>query len=59
MSGRLLVDDILVLLAPFTFEFVADVSVELLEVFWLQPTSVNAARMVVADSVIIDFISLL
>jgi hypothetical protein len=64
ISGKLLVVGILsvpplVLLAPFILELVADVSVELLGVFWLQPTSANAARMVIADSMIIDFISAL
>ena len=59
ISGRLLVDGILVPLASFALELVADASVEPLDVFWLQPTSANAARMVIADSVVIDFISLL
>jgi hypothetical protein len=61
ISGRLLVAGILVLplLAPLMLELVADVSVELLGVFWLQPASASAARIVIADSEIIDFISLL
>jgi hypothetical protein len=61
ISGRLLVAGRLVvappvLLAPFMLELVAGVSVELLGVFWLQPTSANMVRAVIADSVIIDFI---
>ena len=56
ISGRLLVDGAL---APFILELVPDASVELEAVFWLQPTSANAARMVIADSLIVDFISLL
>jgi hypothetical protein len=50
ISGRLLVA---------MLELVPDASVELPGVFWLQPTNTSAARMVIVDSVIIDFISLL
>jgi hypothetical protein len=59
ISGRLLVAGKFVFpaLAPLMLELVPDVSDELLGVFWLQPTKANAARMVIADSVIIDFIS--
>ena len=61
ISGRLLVDGRLVVPplappAPATLELVAEASVEPPGVFWLQPTSANAAKMVMADSVIIDFI---
>ena len=62
ITGTLLMADILVvppivLPAPLILELVAEVSVELLGVFWLQPTSANAAKTVIADRVIIDFIS--
>jgi hypothetical protein len=62
MTGTLLMADILVvppivLLAPLILELVAEVSVELLGVLWLQPTSAHVAKPVIADSVIIDFIS--
>ena len=62
ITGTLLMADILVvppivLLAPLILELVAEVSVELLGLFWLQPTSASAARTVIADRVIIDFIS--
>ena len=62
ITGTLLIADILVVppivpLAPLILELVAEVSVELLGVLWLQPTSANAAKTVIADSVIIDFIS--
>lgn len=62
ITGTLLMADILVvppivLLAPLILELVAEVSVELLGLLWLQPASTSAARTVIADSVIIDFIS--
>ena len=62
ITGTLLMADILVVppivpLAPIILELVVEVSVELLGVFRLQPTSVNAANTVIADRVIIDFIS--
>ena len=62
MIGTLLMADILVvppivLLAPLILELVAEVSVELVGVLWLQPTSAKAAKMVISDSLIIDFIS--
>ena len=62
ISGRLFVAGVfvvppIVLLAPLILELVAEVSVELPGLFWLQPTSANAATTVIADSVIIDFIS--
>ena len=47
----------IVLLAPLILELVAEVSVELLGVLWLQPTSANVAKTVIANNVIIDFIS--
>jgi len=61
ISGRLLVVGILVLppivpLAPLMLELVAEVSVELPGVPWLQPTSANVARAVIAENVMIDFI---
>ena len=61
ISGRLFVAGIfvfppIVLPAPLILELVAEVSVELLGVLWLQPTSANAAKTVIADSVMIDFI---
>jgi len=37
-------------------ELVPDVSGGVLVVFWLQPTSVNAARMVIVANAMIDFI---
>ena len=62
ISGKLLVAGILVVptIVPAVLpilELVAEVSVEPLGVFWLQPTSANAARNVIADRVIFDFIS--
>ena len=62
ITGTLLMADILVvppivLLAPLILELVTELSVELLGVLWLQPTSTNAAKTVIADRVIIDFIS--
>ena len=59
ISGRLLVAGRLVVPPPtlFILALVADASVELVAVFWPQPTSANAARMVMADREMIDFIS--
>ena len=62
ITGTLLMADMLVvppivLLAPLILELVAEVSVELLGVLWLQPTSANVAKTVIADNVMIDFIS--
>ena len=62
ITGTLLMADMLVvppivLLPPIILELVAEVSVELLGVLWLQPTSANVAKTVIADNVIIDFIS--
>ena len=62
ITGTLLMADILVdpwvvPLASLIIEFVAEVSVELLLVVWLQPTSANAANTVIAEKAIIDFIS--
>jgi hypothetical protein len=56
IPGRLLVDGILVDSPPVMLEFVADVSGEVVELFWLQPASANAVRRVIAGNVIIGFI---
>jgi hypothetical protein len=63
VSGILLVAGILVVpptvpLAPLVPELVTEVSAELPGVLWLQPTRANAARPVIADSAIVDFIKL-
>jgi hypothetical protein len=62
VSGKLLVAGALVtpptmLLASLILELVDGVAVGLLELSLLQPTSANAARTVIADSGIINFIS--
>jgi hypothetical protein len=63
MFGMLLVAILLVVppimpLVRLIFELGDGVSVELLGLLWLQPTSANAARTVIADSGMIDFIRL-
>jgi hypothetical protein len=62
ISGKLLVAGILMVppIVPAVLpilELVAELSVEPLGVFWLQPANANAARKVIADKVIFDFIS--
>ena len=58
MSGKEFVAGIFVLIpvASDALELVVCVSVELPEVFWLQPTSANEARAVIANNVTVDFI---
>jgi hypothetical protein len=56
-TGTLLMADILVLPPLTALELVAEASVELPGVFWLQPTNANAAKAAIAKGVIIDFMS--
>lgn len=61
ITGTLLTPDTMLVvtvgpLVPLKPELVVEVSVELPGVFWLQPTNAQAARKVIADSVIMDFI---
>ena len=56
MSGTLLITGVLLVAPSAMLELVDDVFVEVLEPLWPQPARVNAARTVMADSVIFDFI---
>jgi len=61
MSGKEFVAGIFVLIpvASDALELVDCVSLELPGVFWLQPTSANEARAVIANNVTVDFICFL
>jgi hypothetical protein len=56
LTAERLVVALTVLLAELMPGFVAGLSVELLEVFWLQPANANAAMNMMAGSVMVDFI---